>query len=363
MARFEHYAVSPSGSSYALASVAGDDLHGLPDVLAALPPSFGSPAYLGIAADAVPEPGLHQRLHLFDTGGTGTDGPVPEALRPALERRLAELTGAAPTPAERAAWARPGWLADAEAWASCELRPHRIWQLSAVLRGSGGFLKAVFPLFHHEPSVTAALAREHPGSVPEVLRIDPERGWMLMRPVGGRGPHEQGRAAAAAVLGTLAVIHRAWSGRADELFALGAQDRRVHAPELALLPDTLVHGDFHGGNALVDEGRAVIFDWSDACVANPLFDLHIYLMDVAEQERDGLIDAYARGWAGDVAADDLRSALPHAIPLSCLHQAESYRAILASLAPDDRFWFEGEPERWRGLANAARAETRPSPDT
>ena len=179
----------------------------------------------------------------------------------------------------------------------------------------------------------------------------------------GRPAYEQGLEAHDTVLRTLGSIHRAWSTRADELFALGAQDRRVNAPELSLLPDTLVHGDFHGGNAFVDDGRALIFDWSDACVANPLFDLHLYLMDVEREMHDELVDAYARGWAGDVSATDVRDALPRATPLSCLHQAESYRAILATLAPDDRFWFEDEPERWRALASAARAETRPSPDT
>jgi Ser/Thr protein kinase RdoA (MazF antagonist) len=151
-------------------------------------------------------------------------------------------------------------------------------------------------------------------------------------------------------LRTIAEIHRAWSGRADELLALGAQDRRVEAPELDALPDTLVHGDFHPGNAVVDGDRAVIFDWSDACVANPLFDLHLYLSDVAdERERDELVEAYASGWNGEVEADTLRELLPPAAPFSRRHQAESYRAIDAACAPDERWWFAAVLESFRDV--------------
>jgi hypothetical protein len=61
--------------------------------------------------------------------------------------------------------------------------------LSAVLRGElesePVYLKAVFTVFHHEPAVTQTLAREHPDLVPDVLRIDAERGWLLMRELTG----------------------------------------------------------------------------------------------------------------------------------------------------------------------------------
>src|SRR5438552_511329 len=60
-----------------------------------------------------------------------------------------------------------------------------VWRLSAVLRGERPdgpvYFKAVFPLFHHEPAVTEALAAEHPSALPELVAVDHERGWMLMR--------------------------------------------------------------------------------------------------------------------------------------------------------------------------------------
>jgi hypothetical protein len=362
----EHYAVAPAGDSFVLAHVAGENLFRLPGLLAALEPVFGTPVYLRLAAQCTPEPEHYLQLHVFDEGSNAPTGDlelVPAPLRPALEGMLEEVRGA-PPPHDRPAWARPGWHAQAEAWADNRLSQVRLWPLSAVLRGASGYLKAVFPLFHHEPALTQALAREHPGAVPNVFRVDHERGWMLMSELPGTPVFDLRPPAADVVLRTIAEIHRAWIGRADELLALGAQDRRVEAPELAALPDTLVHGDFHPGNAVVDGDRAVIFDWSDACVAHPLFDLHLYLHRVDdERERDQLVEAYASGWNGEVDADKIRELIPLAAPLSCLHQAESYRVIEAACAPDDRWWFAGEAERWRELASAVRAGTHSTRDT
>jgi tRNA A-37 threonylcarbamoyl transferase component Bud32 len=353
---WEHYAVAPGedAGSFVAAAVVGEDLFRLPDILEALEPLIGEPPYLRLAGHVQPEPDRYLRLHVFDAGASGDPRhEIPAELRPALESWLAELRGA-PVPAQRPAWSRPGWLAAAEDWVGCALRPARVWPLSAVLRGERGYMKAVFPLFHHEPAVTEALAREHPGAVPDVVRVDHERGWMLMREIEGTLAHSSPRPAAALVVRKLAEIQRTWSERTVELFALGGQDRRVATPDLGRLPETLVHGDFHAGNALVDGGRAVIFDWSDACVAHPLFDLHVFLFGVEdEQRRAELVDAYAEGWGGDVSADEVRAELQAAARYSCLHQAESYRAIQAALAPEDQWWFADAEQQWRERAVAA----------
>ncbi|MDX6485413.1 MAG: hypothetical protein QOF43_566, partial [Gaiellaceae bacterium] len=214
-----------------------------------------------------------------------------------------------------------------------------------------GFVKCVFPLFAAEPAITATLSREHPDAVPRILNVDSARGLMQMEelPIA-----DVAAADAGPVLRTLAEIQRAWAGRADELLALGAQDRRRELPK-APLPDTLVHGDFHGGNATLRRGDAVIFDWSDACIAQPLFDLHLFLCFVdAESERGRLVEAYAEGWSGVASVDEIHAALELAAPYSCLHQAESYRAITAAVEPDDRWWFGGEEQIWRERADQAR---------
>ena len=111
------------------------------------------------------------------------------------------------------------------------------------------------------------------------------------------------------------------------------RDLAVHG-----LPETIVHGDMHGGNALIGaHGQAVIFDWSDTCIAHPLFDVHLFLFDFEDEAvREELREAYA------VSAEALRAA---AAP-SSLHQAISYREISAGVEPDDRWWFADDAKLW-----------------
>src|SRR5690242_6086180 len=68
-------------------------------------------------------------------------GLLPAELREGAERWVAEQRGA-PVPPERAPWARPGWLAEAEAWIAAHVelveppRLHEQWVLSSVLRAA-----------------------------------------------------------------------------------------------------------------------------------------------------------------------------------------------------------------------------------
>jgi aminoglycoside phosphotransferase (APT) family kinase protein len=112
------------------------------------------------------------------------------------------------------------------------------------------------------------------------------------------------------------------------------------------LPPTLGHGDLHLGNvAIAGDGHAIVYDWSDACVCHPLFDLAFFLFQFRDERvRDDLVAAWAEGW--EVPADEIRAALRLADPLTYIHQRISYREIGASIEPDDRSLFAGEPERW-----------------
>src|SRR5437762_831973 len=141
----EHHAVVPGLGGDSLLVVDGrlpcvsGEVWRLPEVLDLLEPVVGRPTYLRLATQATCAPERILRLHVFDAaGGDGERVALdradparlaPPELRPALERWLAEQRGA-PVPAARAAWARPGWLAEAEAWAGTELRPVPQWPLS-----------------------------------------------------------------------------------------------------------------------------------------------------------------------------------------------------------------------------------------
>jgi aminoglycoside phosphotransferase (APT) family kinase protein len=309
------------------------------DLRALLP---GDPRYLRLAgqAEVAPEHILRLRVfaHVDARGIPPAEIAVPEPLRSAFDQCVAELHGA-PVPEGRAAWAREGWHEQAETWAGMPLEQVRNWPLSAVLRNGEVWFKAVFPLFHHEPAITAAIG------LPRVLRADHERGWMLLEEARG----EPGRDHEAA-LRALARVHREWSTRIDEALALGAPDRR--AP--SALPPTLIHGDFHPGNVL----GSTIIDWSDAAVANPLHDVNHYLLNVDDEAREPLLLAYGEAYGADVrqAADSCEAE-------SYEYIAQSYVGITATLPEDEKWWFAGEESRWLRRASDVRAGKRPSRDT
>lgn len=331
----------------------------------------------------------------------------PEALAPPelvsyVEKWLAIARGA-PIPEERPPWARIGWLAEASEWMeasmleaglhpSGQLEVVEQWPLSSVLRRSTDhghvYMKAVLSLFHHEPALTRALAAEHPRLVPEVLAVNVTRGWMLMRELAGAQVGELDAERWGDALRPAATIHRHWAGRADELFQLGAQDHTLAAlaseirstfeavglvvdertasqleescDELSRgpLPQTLVHGDLHPWNVMADGNELRIFDWSDACVSHPLFDLPTFLIRRADvAARQPLLHAYLDEWSDVASRDELLRAYALAEPLAHVHHAITYLRISEALEPDDRWWFDDAPKRWldRALESLAVA--------
>lgn len=294
-------------------------------------------------------------------------------------------------PPERPPWARPGWRERVLGWLEAEVTRlgHRIerveqvkqWSISSILRvhtdGPLLYLKvpARLPLFVEEGRVTAALAERFPGYVSPPLAVEPDEGWFLLAdlgdPVGWGAPFET----RAAMLRRFAGLQRRTAAMTDELLADGCLDRRLNvlegqlddliadaasipkltaeeiaelwrrAPELkdacrrlaALgLPSTLVHGDLHLGNVALVEGELVYFDWTDACVAHPFFDLHSLQWERDEEQRAAALDAYLAEWEGVIAPDRLREAAALAAVVTPLHHAVSYRHIVANLEPTSK---------------------------
>jgi hypothetical protein len=308
------------------------------------------------------------------------DQVEPEQVTPVfadgVAQWLAEQRGG-PVPRERPPWARPGWLAGASAWVADQARVAgeaelvRQWPLSAVYRYPTAdgplYLKAVFTLFRHEPAVTAALAEAHPGDVPDVVAIDADRGFLLMREFGAELGDRASPLWADGVRLT-ARIQRAWVDRAGELAALGAPTRRLDSLRGELegveplveawermdrldLPDTIVHGDLHPWNAVVEPGRVRIVDWSDAAIGPPFLDLGVALYTEPDPEtRARIVAAYLEPWRGLAPEPALREAAELGEVLGSVYQTMSYRAINQAFEPDDRWLFAGEKARWRERA-------------
>jgi hypothetical protein len=234
-------------------------------------------------------------------------------------------------------WLDPEWRAEAEAWIRARAavtgpieQPH-LYPWSTAMRvptvEGDAWFKAVGPEHRFEPEVTLLLSREFPGLVTEVIEIDAERGWMLMRDAGTR-LRELDRADLSdwqSVLPRYAEIQIAMAPRVAELLEPGVPDQRLASltdaveellddegtllldehegltsaqrdelrarlPELRLLveeletaaiPETIQHDDLHDGQIFVRDGRHVIADWGDSCVSHPFHTLTVTLRALA----------------------------------------------------------------------------------
>jgi hypothetical protein len=318
----------------------------------------------------------------------------PAAHHAVLEEWLDEAEGRRSAPL-RAAWAEPGWLPRAEAWigerlaesglaATGPIAQVKTWSISCILRAptreGSVYFKAVPPLFAGEPVLTDRLSRRHPGQAPAVLALDAERRWLLLREIGGTRLRRTADIALwEEALRRFARLQIAWVEQAESLLACGCADRRLaglpagldrllqetreperravygvsaedaarvarQAPRLkariaelaaAGVPETLVHGDLHGGNVHVDGDRIVFFDWTDGALAHPFFDMITMFRDVpdAPDARTRVRDAYLEPWAGLLPREHLLPLFELSQQVAPLYHALSYRAIALNTEP------------------------------
>ncbi len=289
-------------------------------------------------------------------------------------------------PRLRAPWAQPGWFAAAGAWMvetlaalgrppSGRVQQFRNLGISSLLRvpTAAGlvYLKATakLPLFVNEAVLMTRLAERFPGQIPPPLAIEPEKGWMLLDDFGRDLRQEQAAETdVAALLRQFGAMQAQSAALVEELLQAGCHDRRLpvlaaqidllvehplsreHAKaddlaqlrrlaprlqercvELASygLPDTLVHGDLHLGNAARNGQRYLIFDWSDACISHPFLDLitpYFFQENAADAQQRR--DSYLAQWTDWAPMDRLLEVWRLAKPLAALHQAVSYLHIL-----------------------------------
>ena len=324
------------------------------------------------------------------------DGVPPPLLPRAIELVDELRTGASP-PALRPRWARPGWNARAVAWMTRALedagvplleepQPFGHRGISALLRGRTAagdvFLKAVFPPFHSEPVVSRLLAERFPASVPRVLAVEPDEGWLVVADVAAPwvGDLPAGQQVAGLVAGVASIVRieralvddlavfvdagcpvRPIANMAQELdAALGvagvahveapvSDERRARATAATGaavervtslgFPTTLVHGDFHAGNVAFADGRAVIIDWSDAAIGIPTIDLVTWLAwsrDAPDRQQLA-IDAWIDAWAGPTDPAAVRAAIDDILIVGAAYQVVSYDGIVRALEPATRY--------------------------
>ncbi len=290
----------------------------------------------------------------------------------------------------RPQWSRPGWLAEAAQWMQEQMttagyldpevpRIHHLWSISVVLsaasRAGRAFLKCSSARFSHEGPMTRALADRSRGYLPEVLAVEPDRGWLLMRDLDAPLLGDQPESRWELGLDALAGLQQEWLGHTADLLAAGAEMRPLRqladwvtgtaldadfmnrlAPEvrrawLASWPamvdactsldrigpgTSLIHGDFHPWNVVAGQDGTRIFDWTDAAVAHPFLDLVTYIMRTDDLAlRRYLLHRYLGLWSKYLSSDDLRAAGHLALVVGALYQARNYSQLIPTVMPDD----------------------------
>jgi hypothetical protein len=307
---------------------------------------------------------------------------MPAALREGLLSWQRELNSGH-VPELRAPWALPGWYAQAESWtadqvsrlghsAILDIQPVKSWSISCVLKvitedGSLYFKVARdLPLFVNEGVVLTQLADLYPGRVPRPIAVEPENGWFLLDDFGEAPDGDAPLAEQVRLMQDFACLQIDSSQKVEVLLAAGCKDRRLEvllsqihpllcdevalgpltseeriklqnfAPRLRELvtelislpiPYAILHGDLHAGNVIPYQDSFLYFDWTDAAISHPFFDMiHIFRQD-DESEKTSLQDAYLTAWEECYPRTDVRRAWKLASVLYGFYHAVSYQYI------------------------------------
>lgn len=324
-----------------------------------------------------------------------------ESLRGLLESHLGSFDS---VDDRRSPWNRPDWLAGVRQWLDelpignvTEIAQIKQWGISNVLKVSAAgdtyFFKvsATLPLFVNEALVVPALSELLPDFVAAPAAVDEDRGWVLSRDLGDVD-EEPTPAGLEDFFRSAARMHIVSAPLVDALSEAGCVDRRleilpsqfgevvaddrvmsrldpadrdllmtIDVAELCRqlsgcgFPTTLVHGDLHPGNAVIDGEAMFVFDWSDASISHPLFDLHL-LDRMARVRGVELEGAYLELWEGRVAPEARQAASRLARILRPLHHAVSYRSIASGLEEEARPELDFAHEFLAQAAEAFRAD-------
>ena len=313
-------------------------------------------------------------------------------LRPDIADALGKFLEEEKPPALRPPWAMPGWLSEIRAWIRqqveareqvlVDIQPVKQWGISCVMQVKTNktvlYLKCTnrnMSLFVNEATMTSNLALLFPDKILHPFATQIEKGWMLLPTFQQDIYRSENRDALKLdMFRKFAELQIASIPYREDLLRLGALDRRlarlkVHVDDLirdeeaiqelslqernelsdrqglihemienlaALgIPETLVHGDLHMGNAALMDGKIIFFDWTDACIAHPFFDL--FDLSKADSPNDNpSLQAYFEPWKVLVSEDVLAQAIPLVRVLMNLHHAVSYQKINIALEPQSK---------------------------
>jgi hypothetical protein len=343
---------------------------------------------------------LSTELPAYPGGGVTYLAEVDDAAIPLVSRVAAPWDGQLDDHPLRASWARVGGPAADLRWAEAALaRLHqervgaavqvRTWNLSSVWRlplaEGSAWLKVVPPFFAHEGAVIERLTG---GPVPPLLARDGPR--VLMAEIAGDDRYDAAGDELIDMVSVLVDLQARWSGRTDELLALGvpdwrsrflagaiddvvtraaldlaAEDRdrlaafvrglpaRLAAADDTGLPATLVHGDFSPGNVRGrrPETSITLLDWGDSTIGHPLLDRPAFLDRTPARDAEAIHAHWDAAWRTALPGSDPARAARLLAPVAAARQAAVYQRFLDAIEPSERVYHAGDPADWLGRAS------------
>ena len=338
-----------------------------------------------------------------------------ERVRPILTRHLEEISGII-RPANRRAWHESGWYPAARQWMAKTLQAkgyiltgpiqqYDSWGLTCLMEVATTdgrvFFKTAPALsrFAHEPNVMAGLAALFPNHVPMPIAVEPTQRWMLLADFGATYDDQAPAAANAAkaqIVRAFADLQIAAVPHSEQLFAIGCADRRLahlmndaqalfaderimrhveqeEAEELRArlpllnnlqqqltefnIPETLIHGDLGIGNVAGTTAQPIFFDWTEAAVSHPFFDIFdmFFADDPTLQIR--VRDSYLAAWTAFEPWERLLQAWAVARPLCTLYHAISYQTVYTNVEPPFQEAMGHFVQRWLRRILQATANT------
>ena len=124
--------------------------------------------------------------------------------------------------------------------------------------------------------------------------------------------------------------------REDLRRALPCFDSLLAELDALPIPPALIHGDLHTGNVALRDGKIQLFDWTDAAISHPFFDLDVIFSADDVDVRKALETAYLSAWERLYPAAQVRRAFELARVVYGLYQGVSYQFILNNLEEADR---------------------------
>jgi hypothetical protein len=251
------------------------------------------------------------------------------------------------------------------------------------------FFKATAPETIYEAVLTQKLAGWIPDCMPELVGVDPVRGWMLMHD-GGEQLRQFIRPAKdvkpwAPIIPRYAEVQIKLVDHVPEILTLGIPDHRLAilptlysellAEEEGLMidqekgltsgefqnlkdrasrfrqicrdlaafgiPESLNQCDFHDGNVLVKNGRITFFDWGDVSVSHPFVSLRTFFVSIENSlqlddysftpEMEALLNLYLERWKTFGSREELAAAYRLSEPVASIVKALLWHAGITKM--------------------------------